>query len=90
MKYADRLPITVARFAAQDSLRVFPIPGSTRIAITSRVTLAIEELLKPRRLARRGHGSFLVDLATAENGPGDARHFVGERDRDEPHGFVRE
>jgi hypothetical protein len=43
MKYANRLPITVARFDAQDSLRVFPIPGSTRSAITSRFTLAIDE-----------------------------------------------
>jgi hypothetical protein len=43
MKCADRLPITVARFGAQDSLRVFPIPGSIRFAIKSRFTFAIED-----------------------------------------------
>ena len=42
MKSADQLPITEARLLTHDSARVVPIPGSTPIAITSHVTLAIE------------------------------------------------
>ena len=45
MKSADRIPITEARLVAHDSALVVPIPGSTRIAITSHVTLAIEDFL---------------------------------------------
>ena len=39
-------PITEVRFVAQDTIRVFPIPGSTRFAITSHFTSQSEAALR--------------------------------------------
>jgi hypothetical protein len=41
MKYADRFRITLARFAAQDAIRVAD-PGSNRFAIKSLFTLTTQ------------------------------------------------
>src|SRR5258707_12173660 len=82
MKYADRLPITVARLRAPDSARALPIPGSTRIAIKPRFHPRNRRTLVDDTSGRHGCG-VAIDLATAQHGPGDARHLVGERHGDE-------
>jgi hypothetical protein len=91
MKSADRLPITVARSVAHDSARVVPNPGSTGIAITSHVTLAIEDFLRDAvRSSGRHDRRFPIGLAAAEHRPGNARHLVGQRHGDEAGRLARQ
>src|SRR5690242_10997336 len=67
---------------------LFRSPGSTRIAITSRLHP------RDRRKNPSGSASFgsdgrwccycSVEFAPAQHGPGDARHLIGERHGDQP------
>src|SRR5271166_1124628 len=83
MKSVDRIPITVACMKHMTVRGLFrssarPISPSSHSSPSQSKNLFIDLGLDGGRCS-----DFSVNLATRENGPGDTRHLVGQRDRDQ-------
>ncbi len=84
MKSTDRVPNHLSEQNAHEYRRVVSISGTTgrhHVTIHPRILEVVCFGLGG------GLSRFAIDGSARQDGPGDARHLVGERDRDEAGGF---